>query len=311
MKKNLRLIAVLTVTLLALVASLSAYVTQKDLRPAGIVQMKWISAAGIAYRVNQSQGSNVSGSRTLNQVLASSFGAWDAITTADISFTQGSDVSTSTNYSGFQPDFINIIKTNNSAADYATIGGEALGVTIVASNDDGEILDADILFNPTTSFSTSTTTPSTSIDFESVATHEIGHLLGLDHSSILSATMFPTIGDGLNYARQLSFDDIAGVSSLYPTASFLAKGSISGTVRLTSNAAVYGAIVVAVNANGQPVASAISDPSGNYVIAGLDAGSYTIFAEPMDQPLTSSNVNTLQRIFPGRIPVTSFTTRFR
>jgi len=310
MRKHMRLLAIATVILLTVGIPLNAYVTQKDLRP-GIVQLKWASATGITYRIVTTQGTNVTGSRTLTQVFNSSFGAWAALTTASISFTQGADAAAATTYSGTTPDSINIIKTNILQADYQTVGGDALGVTVVASDDNGRIVDADILFNPGVSYSTETTTPSTRIDLESVATHEIGHLLGLDHSSILSATMFPTIGDGLFYARALQTDDIAGVSSIYPAASYLTRGSISGTVRLTSNATVYGALVVAVNSSGQPVASTISDNRGNYVIGGLAAGTYTIYAEPMDQPFSITNVNTLGRIFPSSTVTTSFTTRFR
>ena len=66
-----------------------------------------------------------------------------------------------------------------------------------------------------------------------------------------------------------------------------------------------------MNANGQPVASAITDPDGKYSIAGLDAGSYTVFAEPLDQPLRVSDVPTLARINPGKVVMTNFITRFR
>jgi hypothetical protein len=74
---------------------------------------------------------------------------------------------------------------------------------------------------------------------------------------------------------------------------------------------VYGAIVVAVNANGLPVASGLTDPNGRYTISGLDAGAYTVYAESMDLPLTIGNVSTLPRIYPGMVVSTNFTTRFR
>ena len=77
------------------------------------------------------------------------------------------------------------------------------------------------------------------------------------------------------------------------------------------SAPVYGAIVVAVNATGTPVASAVTNPSGQYTIAGLDAGAYTVFAEPLDRPLEVGNLNTLSLIYPGQNVNTNFTTRYR
>lgn len=49
-------------------------------------------------------------------------------------------------------------------------------------------------------------------DTETVALHEIGHLLGLAHSSVAGSVMFPTYG---GQRRVLSQDDIDGIRSLY------------------------------------------------------------------------------------------------
>jgi hypothetical protein len=50
-------------------------------------------------------------------------------------------------------------------------------------------------------------------DIETVALHEIGHLLGLAHSSVAGSVMFPTYG-GLH--RSLTQDDLDGIRRLYP-----------------------------------------------------------------------------------------------
>lgn len=52
------------------------------------------------------------------------------------------------------------------------------------------------------------------IDFESVALHELGHAIGLDHSSDSAAVMFSTYSGSLN---ELTMDDIEGVQALYGT----------------------------------------------------------------------------------------------
>src|SRR5262249_18708279 len=154
---------------------------------------------------------------------------------------------------------------------------------------------------------------------QAVLTHEIGHLLGLDHSPLISATMFWTVGTGVTYPRNVSSDDAAAVSILYPSSQAASKGKISGVVRTTSNNPVYLAIVVAVNSSGVPVASTVTDPNGAYTIEGLDAGAYSVYAEPLDGPITLNNISTfaptpppgIAPLYPGAQINTNFTTRFR
>jgi hypothetical protein len=52
-------------------------------------------------------------------------------------------------------------------------------------------------------------------DVETIALHELGHILGLQHSSVAGAVMFPTVADNATN-RVLTQDDLEGIRGLYP-----------------------------------------------------------------------------------------------
>ncbi|MDF1561412.1 MAG: matrixin family metalloprotease [Deltaproteobacteria bacterium] len=92
-----------------------------------------------------------------------------------------------------------------------------IGVTpIAAYTNNCTISSADIVFNGV-GFTFVNGAPSNwgQADLMSIAVHEMGHFLGLDHSMINGVTMYPSYSGGI-VERDLHQDDEAGVCYLYP-----------------------------------------------------------------------------------------------
>ena len=313
--------AIAIVAILLMTVPLLGYFPSTSLVDGNVITLRWAdSFMPIQWRMNPTVGSNVTDDRGQSEVFRNAFQEWEVVTTADLTFKEAQVADTP-----LKPalDLVNLITSNVTTLDFnsTALALTSRWTTDVGTGTDpdtgaprefvGQIIDADIMFNPDTSFSLSTTTPSDRFDLESVATHEVGHLLGLDHSNILSSAMFPTILAGVSFPRTIALDDMIGLSTIYPDASFSALGSISGTVRTKANAAVFGAMVVALDPNGQAAASAVTDPTGVFTIQGLTPGNYTVYAEPMGQPFAVSDVFTLSQTYPGQSVNTNFTVRYR
>jgi hypothetical protein len=163
----------------------------------------------------------------------------------------------------------------------------------------GSIYEADIFFNSSFVFSVAADGQPGRVDLESVALHELGHLLGLGHSGIgeternasghrrvigTGAVMFPiALTAGGIADRVLQPDDIAGLSDLYAGSSaIIDTGGIVG--RVTKNGrGVNGAHVVAFNPEtGIMIGNFTLTDAGEFVIARLPPGPYILRVEPLD-----------------------------
>src|SRR5207245_5747695 len=176
--------------------------------------------------------------------MQASFDTWDAAPNTALSISHGADSSVSQEKNS--PSNINLICFVCSDAPFG--GTETLAVTITTTADGpgasdghggttqfaGQIIKGDISFNPSTQFDTG---GGTGQDLQTVATHEIGHFFGLDHSAVARAVMYPFAPAVLT---TLGYDDVAGISFLYPKSiPDVTTGTIAGTVTF-SNAAVVG-----------------------------------------------------------------------
>ncbi|HEY2370016.1 MAG TPA: matrixin family metalloprotease [Polyangiaceae bacterium] len=90
----------------------------------------------------------------------------------------------------------------------------AIATTVVHVDAQGHIYDADVYVNGATHVFSRDGRPGT-IDFRSIATHEIGHVLGLGESADARATMYASYAPGVAW-RSLESDDEDGVCTLYP-----------------------------------------------------------------------------------------------
>ncbi|GAA4397034.1 hypothetical protein GCM10023187_05850 [Nibrella viscosa] len=88
----------------------------------------------------------------------------------------------------------------------------------------GGSLAGDLHFDDAETWTTAIPPPAGGTDFLTVAIHEIGHSLGLDHSAVTGAIMFAFYGGP---KQNLHSDDIAGISSIYGART--AKATLSDT----------------------------------------------------------------------------------
>lgn len=92
----------------------------------------------------------------------------------------------------------------------------ALAMTRVWSDGDGAIEGFDMVFNDARHTFSNTLDPGLAkYDYLNTCVHEMGHVLGLDHSDIDDATMFATAATADFSKRDLATDDINGIRYLY------------------------------------------------------------------------------------------------
>jgi len=238
----------------------------------------------VPWRLSRSVSENVTGSRSVEEVFEAAFAAWEGVPDAAIRF---AFAGTSGDRNRRPGDRTNLIALGSQE----NLGAGVLAATFLSSTDSGALVDADIVLDAAVPYSTSAAPDPDRYDLQAVATHEIGHLIGLEHSGLVRATMVPYSERAETQGRSPESDDAIGAALLYPESGFLDRtGTIEGRVAIGSASGVFLAHVVASTIGGRVIASAVTDPDGNYRIGGLPADVYIVLAEPLDGPVRPANL---------------------
>lgn len=119
------------------------------------------------------------------------------------------------------------------------------------------------------------------IDIQGVLCHEYGHALGLGHSGVGSATMFPSIsGTGVS-ARSIEADDIAGVQFIYGVAA-ASKPRITGVSTSLGSVTITGQNFAATGNEVWFTSNVATVPGGNpiRVVSGVPSSGTLITVSP-------------------------------
>ncbi len=233
--------------------------------------------------------------------IEAAMASWNNVGAADIRFS-GLQTTTVGHNSA---DCLNVISIAATAGDLAVLGvtsgsNGVVGLTVnsyvqgagsvcggTTSVPAGSIIDSDILLNPLFEFSTDGTTGTK--DVQAVVTHELGHVLGMNHSGLLAATMYPFTA---KLQRHLSWDEKAFAATYYPSGT-KSLGTISGAVTLGSAPVVYGLVTLTdVSVGGGKTIGTLTDANGNYSVQ-VPTGIYNVYAEPLNSFIGAANIYSL------------------
>jgi hypothetical protein len=107
-----------------------------------------------------------------------------------------------------------MLNTSGGLCSGGCLAATLTGYYTTQSGDD-RINDADIYTNTAQPLYSSGESCSGEYDVEGIMAHEVGHVIGIGHSNVVGATMYPTVSACNTANRTLASDDIAAKNDLY------------------------------------------------------------------------------------------------
>ncbi len=259
---------------------------------------------------------NITPDSNVSEAIKKSFAAWENIANIKFELKQTDKQAISpAGKSGDGASLITIAQTPENLLLFNGENSETAAFTRVFFNRRGNIAEADIVLNPYAQFSTDGTIGT--FDLQATLTHEIGHLLGLDHSTVSGSTMFEHQGKNGTYSlsnfsfRTLSDDDITGIRGLYgaETGNENCCGVFQGKITIAKRSKANAVELWLEELNsGKTVAAVELNSPGKVRINGLSEGKYRIFAQDRQNDFISTE--NLGEIEISKDKTTFFTAQF-